>query len=129
MFSVGVYGDPFLSDPEDYDGAVLTIEDTFATHGAQLRAGRRVVYPSSSVHAVTPVPRVARSSRGESRSDRTTRSMSAGTRLRRVKRYARSTFIQALESFRQKIDQRAYRWQQVTRGRQHRMDHFRLRRP
>ncbi len=47
----------FLSDPDDYDGGVLTIDDTFGSHGVKLAAGSLVVYPSSSVHAVTPVTR------------------------------------------------------------------------
>ena len=47
----------FLSDPEDYDGGVLTIEDSFGAHGVKLAAGSLVVYPSSSIHAVTPVTR------------------------------------------------------------------------
>ena len=47
----------FLSDPQDYDGGVLTINDTFGTHGIKLQAGSLVVYPSSSIHAVTPVTR------------------------------------------------------------------------
>lgn len=47
----------FLSDPEDYDGGVLTVADTFGTHGVKLKAGSLVVYPSSSIHAVTPVTR------------------------------------------------------------------------
>ncbi|CAN5194524.1 PKHD-type hydroxylase YbiX [soil metagenome] len=45
----------FLSEPEDYEGGVLTIDDTFGTHGVKLKAGSLVIYPSSSVHAVTPV--------------------------------------------------------------------------
>jgi len=45
----------FLSDPDEYEGGVLTIEDTFGTHGIKLKAGSLVVYPSSSLHAVTPV--------------------------------------------------------------------------
>lgn len=45
----------FLSDPEDYEGGVLTIEDTFGKHGVKGKAGSLVLYPSSSVHAVTPV--------------------------------------------------------------------------
>lgn len=45
----------FLSDPEEYEGGVLTLEDTFGNHGVKLAAGSLVLYPSSSVHAVTPV--------------------------------------------------------------------------
>ncbi len=47
----------FLSDPEDYDGGVLTIEDTFGSHGIKLKAGSLVIYPSSSMHAVSAVTR------------------------------------------------------------------------
>jgi PKHD-type hydroxylase len=45
----------FFSDPEDYEGGELTIEDTFGMHGVKLKAGSLVVYPSSSIHAVMPV--------------------------------------------------------------------------
>ena len=47
----------FLSTPENYDGGVLTIHDTFGQHGIRCPAGTLVLYPSSSVHAVTPVTR------------------------------------------------------------------------
>ncbi len=47
----------FLSDPLYYDGGVLTFVDTFGTHGVKLQTGSMVVYPSSSIHAVTPVTR------------------------------------------------------------------------
>ena len=47
----------FLSEPEDYEGGVLTIEDTFGRHGVKLKAGSLVVYPSSSIHEVSPVTR------------------------------------------------------------------------
>lgn len=47
----------FLSDPDQYDGGVLTIEDTFGNHGIKLKAGGLVLYPSSSIHAVSAVTR------------------------------------------------------------------------
>lgn len=47
----------FLSEPEEYDGGELTIEDTFGSHGIKLRAGGMVLYPASSIHRVTPVTR------------------------------------------------------------------------
>ncbi len=47
----------FLSDPDEYEGGVLTIDDTFGKHGVKLKAGSLVLYPSSSIHAVTPVTR------------------------------------------------------------------------
>jgi PKHD-type hydroxylase len=50
----------FLSEPDDYDGGVLTIQDTFGNHGVRCPAGTLVLYPSSSVHAVTPVTRGTR---------------------------------------------------------------------
>ncbi|WKB51142.1 Fe2+-dependent dioxygenase [Eleftheria terrae] len=50
----------FLSDPEDYDGGELIIEDTFGTQSVKLPAGDMVIYPSSSVHRVEPVTRGAR---------------------------------------------------------------------
>ena len=45
----------FLSEPNEYDGGVLTINDTFGQHGIKLGAGSLVLYPSSSLHAVSPV--------------------------------------------------------------------------
>jgi PKHD-type hydroxylase len=47
----------FLSEPDEYDGGELVIDDTFGTHGIKLPAGSIIVYPSSSVHQVTPVTR------------------------------------------------------------------------
>lgn len=45
----------FLSEPDEYEGGVLTIADTFGEHGVKLNAGSLVLYPSSSIHAVSPV--------------------------------------------------------------------------
>ncbi|RFO98134.1 Fe2+-dependent dioxygenase [Rhodoferax lacus] len=45
----------FLSEPESYEGGVLTIDDTFGQHGVKCKAGSLVLYPSSSLHAVSPV--------------------------------------------------------------------------
>ncbi|WP_454017228.1 Fe2+-dependent dioxygenase [Azospirillum sp. Marseille-Q6669] len=50
----------FLSDPGEYDGGDLVVEDTYGTKGVKLLAGHAVVYPSSSLHRVTPVTRGSR---------------------------------------------------------------------
>jgi PKHD-type hydroxylase len=50
----------FLSAPEDYEGGELIIEDTFGTQRIKLPAGHMVIYPSSSVHRVSPVTRGVR---------------------------------------------------------------------
>ncbi|MFD1701962.1 Fe2+-dependent dioxygenase [Methylopila henanensis] len=50
----------FLTPPEDYDGGELTIRDTYGEHAVKLPAGHLVVYPSTSLHAVTPVTRGSR---------------------------------------------------------------------
>lgn len=50
----------FLSEPEDYDGGELVVEDTYGTHVVKLPAGDMVLYPSTSLHRVTPVTRGAR---------------------------------------------------------------------
>ncbi len=50
----------FLSDPADYDGGELTIEDMFGQRSVKLAAGDLVLYPSTSVHRVMPVTRGAR---------------------------------------------------------------------
>lgn len=45
----------FLSDPEEYEGGDLVIEDTYGYHEIKLPAGDLILYPSTSVHEVTPV--------------------------------------------------------------------------
>jgi PKHD-type hydroxylase len=50
----------FLSNPDEYDGGELIIEDTFGTQSVKLPAGHMVLYPGTSLHKVTPVTRGAR---------------------------------------------------------------------
>lgn len=45
----------FLSEPEEYDGGELVIEDTYGYHEIKLPAGDLILYPSTSLHQVTPV--------------------------------------------------------------------------
>ena len=50
----------FLSQPEEYDGGELVVEDTFGTHSIKLAAGDAIVYPGTSLHRVNPVTRGTR---------------------------------------------------------------------
>jgi len=50
----------FLCEPEDYDGGELEVVDTYGTHEVKLPAGDLILYPSTSLHQVTPVTRGAR---------------------------------------------------------------------
>ena len=45
----------FLSDPLDYDGGELILEDSYGTHKIKLPAGQMILYPASAIHCVTPV--------------------------------------------------------------------------
>ncbi|SFN27386.1 Fe2+-dependent dioxygenase [Variovorax sp. OV329] len=50
----------FLSEPSEYDGGELVIEDTYGEHRIKFAAGDLVLYPGTSVHRVEPVTRGAR---------------------------------------------------------------------
>jgi PKHD-type hydroxylase len=50
----------FFSNPSEYDGGELLIEDTYGVHGVKLPAGHMILYPATSLHRVTPVTRGAR---------------------------------------------------------------------
>ena len=47
----------FLADPAEYDGGELLVQDTYGARGVKLPAGHAVLYPGTSLHAVTPVTR------------------------------------------------------------------------
>jgi PKHD-type hydroxylase len=52
----------FLSEPTEYEGGQLVIEDTYGAHNVKLPAGHMILYPASSLHHVTPVtkgPRIS----------------------------------------------------------------------
>lgn len=50
----------FLSNPDEYEGGELRVEDTYGSRGVKLPAGDAVLYPGTSVHQVTPVTNGAR---------------------------------------------------------------------
>jgi PKHD-type hydroxylase len=50
----------FLTDPDDYDGGELVVEDAFGSHIVKLPAGGLILYPASSLHHVTEVTRGVR---------------------------------------------------------------------
>jgi PKHD-type hydroxylase len=50
----------FLAGPEEYDGGELIIEDTYGSKSVKLPAGHMILYPSTSLHQVTPVTRGTR---------------------------------------------------------------------
>ena len=50
----------FFSDPAEYDGGELVIEDTCGSKAVKLPAGDMILYPATSLHHVTPVTRGAR---------------------------------------------------------------------
>ena len=50
----------FFSEPDEYDGGELIVEDTYGSQRIKLPAGHLVLYPATSLHSVTPVTRGAR---------------------------------------------------------------------
>jgi len=50
----------FLTEPDDYDGGELTVDDTYGVHQVKLAAGDLILYPASSLHRVEPITRGAR---------------------------------------------------------------------
>lgn len=50
----------FLSDPADYDGGELIIEEGSGEQRIKLPAGSMVLYPATTLHSVAPVTRGAR---------------------------------------------------------------------
>lgn len=45
----------FLSEPEEYVGGELQVQDTYGTHEVKLPAGDLILYPATSLHQVLPV--------------------------------------------------------------------------
>lgn len=45
----------FFSNPEEYEGGELTVEDTFGVKTVKLPAGSMILYPATSLHHVKPV--------------------------------------------------------------------------
>lgn len=47
----------FLSEPAEYEGGELVVEDNYGVQRVKLAAGSLILYPASSLHHVTPVTR------------------------------------------------------------------------
>lgn len=50
----------FLSEPDEYEGGELVVEDTYGAHEVKLDAGDAILYPSTSLHRVEPVTKGSR---------------------------------------------------------------------
>ena len=50
----------FLTEPDEYDGGELVMDELFGEQRIKLPAGDMILYPSSSVHRVEPVTRGSR---------------------------------------------------------------------
>jgi PKHD-type hydroxylase len=52
----------FLTDPAEYEGGELVVEDSYGSHAVKLPAGDMVLYPATSLHHVRAVTSGARTS-------------------------------------------------------------------
>lgn len=59
-FRTDVSATLFLTDPGDYDGGELIVEDSFGEHAVKLPAGDMILYPATSLHRVAPITRGSR---------------------------------------------------------------------
>ena len=59
-FRTDVSATLFLTDPGDYDGGELIVEDAYGEHAIKLAAGDMILYPASSLHRVAPITRGSR---------------------------------------------------------------------
>jgi PKHD-type hydroxylase len=50
----------FLTEPDDYDGGELIVEDAYGEHAIKLAAGDMILYPATSLHRVAPITRGSR---------------------------------------------------------------------
>ena len=50
----------FFSNPDEYEGGELVVEDTYGVHAVKLPAGHLILYPASSLHHVRPITRGTR---------------------------------------------------------------------
>jgi PKHD-type hydroxylase len=50
----------FLSEPDEYDGGELVVQDAYGEQRVKLAAGDLVVYPATSLHRVEPITRGSR---------------------------------------------------------------------
>lgn|SRR5512138_277246 len=50
----------FFSNPDEYDGGELIVEDTYGAKSVKLPAGHMILYPSTSLHRVNPIARGVR---------------------------------------------------------------------
>ena len=59
-FRTDVSATLFLTDPADYDGGELIVEDAYGEHAVKLAAGDMILYPATSLHRVAPITRGSR---------------------------------------------------------------------